>query len=271
MPKSPEPQPSAAVILIDPEREGPGFRLYLLRRAGGSRFMPGRYVFPGGRVEPGDGPEPRSDTALRACALRELWEEAGVCLAQPRPGAPAPEQQALAAARARMLAGEQSAAEALAGLGLSPAPEALTPYARWITPEARPQRFDTTFYLARMPAGQAASADRTETEAGLWLAPEEALAENAEGRVSLAPPQVRILGELATHRDAGELLAAAAGSDLAPVMPVLHAGESGRVIMLPWDRDYAAGVPADPARPCPAGSASRLAHSRGRWLPLVAE
>lgn len=263
---------SASVILLRPgSAPDHPFELYLLRRAGSSRFMPGRYVFPGGRLEPEDGPLPPSQEALKTCALRELWEEAGVCLARPLPKAAPPAWPQIEAARAGMLAGEAVLALALAALGLEPDLKALTPYARWITPKARPRRFDTTFFLAQMPAGQTASSDEAETTEGLWVSPAQALSQNQEGRVALAPPQVRILGELSAFAGRDDLLAAAQAADLTPVMPKGHFTKTVRTIMLPWDPDYEAGIPTREATPSPAGQCSRLVHTDDRWLPYRAD
>lgn len=230
--------------------------------------MPNRFVFPGGRVEPSDGPDPMAEPALRTCALRELWEEAGVILASDPAAAAAlaPEERA----RAALEAGEAGLAPTLAGLGLTPDLEALVPYARWITPTARSQRFDTMFYLALMPAGQEAACDRKETSQGLWLGPARALEENQAGRVELAPPQVRILGELSVHSSLDSLWAAARRADLAPVQPFLWRKEGRRVILLPWDPDHPRQEPLTPARPCPAYQCSRLVHEKGRWWPYRA-
>ncbi len=266
-----QPLASASVILLDPQRGGgEPFGLYLLRRRAESRFMPNRFVFPGGRVDPHDGPDPASDQALRVCALRELWEESGVLLAPELERGGGPDTRELN--RARRALQEQGAglAQALAGLGLSLHLTALRPYARWITPQARSQRFDTLFFLARMPAGQEADADRQETSEGLWLGPRQALAENLEGRVELAPPQVRILGELAAAGGLDRLWESAGAGGLEPVLPVLWIRGEQRVILLPADPDYAAGAPGDPDNPglaCPAHQATRLVHSQGRWRP----
>jgi len=270
----PQPQPSASVILLDPQRgrEEP-FGLFLLRRRAQSSFMPGRFVFPGGRVEPGDGDDAWSPEALGRCALRELWEEAGVILARElsRPGVLLPPAPAREDARRALQEQRTTLEQALAGLGLTPHLEGLRPYARWITPLARPQRFDTRFYLACMPAGQEADSDQMETSEGLWLGPGQALRENQEGRVELAPPQVRILGELATYPSLDALWSRQA--DLEPVMPMLWAGQGQRIILLPDDPDYPAHAPADPrspGQPCPAHQATRLLHQEGRWLPYRA-
>ncbi len=256
-------QSSASVVLLDPTRgNGEPFGVFLLRRSQKSSFMPARFVFPGGRVEAGDGPDPGDLETLRRCALRELWEEAGVLLARGRDGL-WPGAEALDG-----LVREGAGLEReLNARGLTWDTASLRPWARWITPAARAQRFDTVFFLATMPPGQEASADHQETSQGLWLGPEQALAENLAGRVELAPPQVRMLGELAACDGLESLWRAPV--DLAPVRPRLWLGSGGRVVMLPWDRDYAAVEPG-PCEACRAHQASRLVDREGRWLPYRA-
>ncbi len=260
--------PAATVILLDSQgTPGEPFAVFLLRRRAASAFMPNRYVFPGGKVEPGDGTDPLDPMALRRAALRELWEEAGIVLAKPQKRVvevPAAELHAL---RAALQQGTQSLQQALAGLALRPDLDALLPFAHWVTPQARTRRFDTHFFLARLPAGQQAACDQSETTGGLWLGPAEALARNQAGRVSLAPPQVRLLGELSQW---GSLEAAwhqAAMRSPRPVRPKLWQGKDRRMVLLPWDPDYGPGQPRSPARPCPAAEATRLVHANGLWLP----
>lgn len=273
MQNQPNIQPSASVILLR-RSEGPDnpFCLYLLRRRGKSRFMPNRYVFPGGRVEPEDGQDPMSDPALRICALRELWEEAGVILAddpQKAAAASGPEGQEV---RESLQAGRAGLNEAMASLGVNPNLEALIPYARWITPPARNMRFDTMFYMALCPEGQKADSDHKETEVGVWLTPREALEQNQQGEVGLAPPQVRILGELSEYKSLEQLLESGGQRDLSPVRPFLWIKDGKRIILFPHDPEYqrqAPSTPEEPGRPCTAGQATRVVDVEGRWLPYV--
>src|ERR687892_1914474 len=84
------PRPAATIILL--RRGGRhierGVEVLLVRRNPEARFMPGVWVFPGGVVEqserPGDPSGERSpeddERAHRACAIRELEEEAGIVL-----------------------------------------------------------------------------------------------------------------------------------------------------------------------------------------------
>src|SRR5450631_4801953 len=69
------PRQAATVILL---RGGDGgLEVLLARRNPAARFMGGAWVFPGGAVSPGDGD---GETGLRAAAVRELREEAGIGL-----------------------------------------------------------------------------------------------------------------------------------------------------------------------------------------------
>ena len=268
---NPPIQAAASVILLgdDPKGTEP-FAVFMLRRRAQSRFMPGRYVFPGGRVDPIDDTAGMDADTFMACALRELWEESGVILAEECERAACLPGCAREEARRALLRTELDLEEALAWLGLSPDYACLVPYARWVTPRARPQRFDTVFYLAAMPAGQKAAADRVETQEGVWVGPQRALALNESGEVSLAPPQVRILGELADFGSLAELLAREWEPGQPPVRPELWVEGRRRVLLFPWDPDHRYRAPQDVenlGRPCPAGRASRLLHVKGRWLP----
>lgn len=266
-----EPLASASIVLLDPKRgQNEPFGLFLLKRRTGSSFMPDRFVFPGGKVEPTDGAYPFADHTLRTCALRELWEESGVILAGAPEEAAALDPAKRDSALAELEAGQKDLAQAMTDLGLTPALKMLFPYARWITPPARAKRFDTMFYLALMPEGQKAVSDNKETTQGIWLGPERALEENQAGRVELAPPQVRILGELAVHDSLEHLLESSRQADLSPVQPFLWIEGKKRVILLPWDPDYSAREPVSSARPCPAHQCTRLVHDKGRWLPFGA-
>ncbi len=151
-------RPRHAATLIIVRRDGPEPRLMMGRRAGGHSFMPGKWVFPGGRVDRNDFSAPaatelrpivearlrqtarhRNEAALpRALALaavRETFEEVGLLLARPAPARPGagPWRDFLA----------QGAQPDLASLSF---------VARAITPPYRPKRFDARFFMAEAAA-----------------------------------------------------------------------------------------------------------------------
>jgi 8-oxo-dGTP pyrophosphatase MutT (NUDIX family) len=230
------PRDAATVILlrqaVDAGAGGVGFEAFLLRRTAELEFAPGAYVFPGGSVDARDadpgvgwaGPRPADFAALldvppdRARALvcaavRETFEESGVLLAGASHDDLVSDSAALAADRHALLAGTASLAEVLGRRGLVLRTDLLTPWARWITPEASPRRFDTWFFAAALPPGQAATAapeghaDPGESESGAWLRPASALEAARAGQMTLLPPTAVTLGELARHADVPAILA----------------------------------------------------------------
>jgi 8-oxo-dGTP pyrophosphatase MutT (NUDIX family) len=230
------PRDAATVILLrqaaDAGAGGAGFEAFLLRRTAELEFAPGAYVFPGGSVDATDadtslgwaGPDPAEFAALldvppdRARALvcaavRETFEESGVLLAGASHDDLVRDSVALAADRHALLAGAASLAEVLGRRGLVLRTDLLTPWARWITPEASPRRFDTWFFAAALPPGQAATAapeghaDPGESESGAWLRPASALEAARAGQMTLLPPTAVTLGELAGHADVPAILA----------------------------------------------------------------
>ena len=169
---------------------------------------PRRRTSPPGSTCPGT----RAGAGVRR--LRETFEESGVLLAgtgDDRFGS-----AALAADRHALLAGAASFGEVLGRRGLVLRADLLTPWARWITPEVSPRRFDTWFFAAALPPGQDATAapegfgDQAgpgESELGAWLRPASALEAARAGEMTLLPPTAVTLGELAGHPDVSAILA----------------------------------------------------------------
>ncbi len=232
------PRDAATIVLL---REAPGVEAYLLRRTRTLDFAPGACVFPGGAVDERDadpqigwagpapadfadqlGASPEHARALVCAAVRETFEEAGVLLAGPSPAALVDDSAALAQDRHSLLEGSLSFSELLRRRGLLIRTDLLIPWARWVTPEASPRRFDTWFFAAALPPGQTAGltspaeqhdraerAGRTgsaESEAGTWLRPAAALESARAGEITLLPPTAVTLGELAAHETVAGIL-----------------------------------------------------------------
>src|SRR5580693_4633331 len=219
------PRDAATVILVRPETgqetapetaletapgiDTAGVEVYLLLRTQALEFAPGACVFPGGSVDARDadpsiaetgwaGPAPADfghllgvpadrARALVCAAVRETFEESGVLLAGPSPADLVPDSADLAQARRALLAGSLSLSELLSRRRLLLRADLLTPWARWITPEVSPRRFDTWFFAAALPAGQLAglapadqlaglpAAGPGESDSGTWWRPAAAL------------------------------------------------------------------------------------------------
>jgi 8-oxo-dGTP pyrophosphatase MutT (NUDIX family) len=194
------PRPAASVVLLrrggrHSERE---LEVLLLRRSQEARFMPGVWVFPGGSVDVADG---EGEAGHRACAVRELGEEAGIQL---------------------------------------PADEELVLFSRWITPEIISTRFDAWFFLALAPAHTPPKPDGVETVEGGWYRPEVALQELEKGDMALAFPTIMQLQALREFRTADEAIAAHRDAAIEPILPKMIGEGEGKRLALPGDPDYPA-------------------------------
>ncbi|MFC0283557.1 NUDIX hydrolase [Camelimonas abortus] len=145
------PRNAATLIIID--RSGRWPKVLMGRRHEGHRFMPGKFVFPGGRIEANDRfmtpasdlhpvvdrkllartvrPAPSRGRALALAAIRETFEETGLLLGR----RDAPPRRPPAGPWADF-----------AAHGVTPDLEPLRFVARAITPPGRPKRFDTRFF-----------------------------------------------------------------------------------------------------------------------------
>ena len=236
------PRPAATVVLVRP---GDPFEVYVLRRASTMVFG-GLHAFPGGGVDPSDRPETvRTDWSARlgvlgeqaraivGAAARELFEETGVLLAGPahRPdrsvgdvSTPDWEADRLAVATR-----ERTMSDLLARRGLRLRDDLLLPWARWITPEFEPRRFDTWFFVALLPAGQTARDISGEAEGTAWISPAR-----ADG-LAMLPPTRSMFNDLSAYAGIEGVVAAAADRNAAaPVMPRAElTADGGGVLRLP--------------------------------------
>ncbi len=148
-----KPRDSATLILIDRTESVP--KVLLGRRHERHRFMPGKFVFPGGRIEPTDRqmaalaplheryvtrlmrhvrrPSAAKAAAFALAAVRETYEETGLMLGVRTDAA---------------INTPPGAWEAFARAGVIPDLSAIHFVARAITPPKRPLRFDSRFFAA---------------------------------------------------------------------------------------------------------------------------
>jgi 8-oxo-dGTP pyrophosphatase MutT (NUDIX family) len=194
------PRAAASIVLL--RRGGKhsqrALEVLLLKRSGEARFMPGVWVFPGGSLDEADGAD---EPGLRACAVRELAEEAGIEL---------------------------------------PPDEELVPFTRWITPEVIATRFDAWFFLALAPAHTPPRPDGVETTEARWFEPAAALEAEQAGELVLSFPtrtQLRWLSEFPTSDAA---LAAYRERTVEPILPKVVADGAEPRVVLPGEPGYPA-------------------------------
>jgi 8-oxo-dGTP pyrophosphatase MutT (NUDIX family) len=245
----PAPIPSATLLLL---RDGPGgLEVFMVKRHHQIDFASGALVFPGGKFAKGDGdPALRShcdgadgltdeDLALRACAIREGFEESGIILARPA-GCPVLASDETSSRlqdwRPKLDKGEAGLTEFAAVAGLRFACDALVPFARWITPTFMPKRFDTHFYLAATPYGQRGSHDGREGVDSVWTTPERAIAEKDRWTV-IFPTRMNLL-KLGKSKTVAEALAAAQAAPIVTVEPKVTQKDGKPVLTLPVEAGY---------------------------------
>ncbi len=148
------PRDAATLILV--RNDGAAPQVLMGQRHASHKFMPNKFVFPGGRVDPADSrvrpveglrndvatllkdrmrgtPTDNRARALAMAAIRETFEETGLAVG-------------------RLIDTPQHSKQedwnAYFALGVSPALGALDFVARAITPPYRTRRFDTRFFIA---------------------------------------------------------------------------------------------------------------------------
>lgn len=162
--------PAATVILL--RDAGDGLETLMLRRNSKLAFHGGAWVFPGGRIDPEDYPAHDANNdmaAARRAAVREAHEEAGLVVAA----------------------------------------EQLVFLSHWTTPEDRPQRFSTWFFVSAAAEG-AVQIDGGEIHDHQWMRPAHALDAQRAREIELPPPTYVTLLKLTPYASVGAALTALA-------------------------------------------------------------
>lgn len=177
----PSPRPRDAATLILVRRDGAQPRFLMGKRSRQHAFMPEKYVFPGGRVDPLDARAPilsdlsertraklaigtrRTPRAFALTAIRETYEETGLIVGQTGCS------QASVPADWRAYYAD----------GVMPCLHGLTFIGRAITPPYRPKRFDARFFMADAEAAlidKRAPLDGVELSDLQWVTQAQAMA-----------------------------------------------------------------------------------------------
>jgi 8-oxo-dGTP pyrophosphatase MutT (NUDIX family) len=239
------PVPSATLILL---RQGSqGIEVLLLQRTPRSGFIPGAWVFPGGRVDPEDGDpeilphieglterEAREQLAFEGvefpalafwvAAARETFEETGALLS---PGAASMKPDELEGARRSLLEGERSFREILKDLGLTLNLRRLQYHGYWLTPECEPRRYETRFFMTEVNSDVLVTPHEREMVADRWLTPNQAIARNQAGALPLVLPTLFTLQELLPFRTPREAIEELGGRPVPKRLPVPERAEGG--------------------------------------------
>jgi 8-oxo-dGTP pyrophosphatase MutT (NUDIX family) len=237
-------RPAATVMLV--RDASSGVEVFLMKRSAHGMFG-GLHVFPGGKVDDADhakrwialsrglgdvdasailGIEAGGLGYWVAC-IRECFEEAGVLLAT------GPDSEILRlhseevrgrydAWRTRINDSEDGVLEAMCTEEkLLLAADQLAYVSHWITPIGQPRRYNTRFFVARVPAQQEALHDGFETIESIWIRPEEALERFGAGELNLISPTFKNLQAIADFDSTEALLEAKRRIDPASIPTIL--------------------------------------------------
>ena len=202
----PETVAAATVVVLRDSAEG--IETLLLRRNSKLGFAGGAWVFPGGRVDPGDldpdHPDDEEEAARRA-AVREAAEEANLVVE----------------------------------------PDSLVVISHWTPPMVAVKRFATWFFLAKAPA-TLVEVDGGEIVDHVWVRPNTALERHTAREVELLPPTWVTLYRLSQHADVAAALAAVADEPVDHYVTKFINADGRTISMWAGDAGYDLGDPSVP-------------------------
>lgn len=244
-----EPVPASTVVVCRITTKWP-HKILLIKRSERATFLPGAYVFPGGRIEEQDhafakilARDTTNSSRVRssfddddnyltyvAAAIRETLEETGVSLIKTL-DAPT------------LLNVISNANESNHHITFS----SLWPISWWITPHGETRRFDTKFFLALIDDERSLATHQPINDEGIcdlrWLSPAEALLAYAEQEIFLAPPTRSILERMVATTSLDDFLRYV-DTPLRAIRPHFIEEDGNKTLVLPGDMAH-----SEPERP----------------------
>ena len=219
-----QPRNASTVVLSRPTAGGK-FEILLTRRPPQMKFLGGYYVFPGGAVHQddysakvlercrglsgsdarkilGNGHDPEQALGHWVAVARELFEEVGVllCVSETGDDINGGDQRArdrIELKRQAIVKNELDFGSLLESENLFCDLSRVIYFDHWVTPEIYSMRFDTRFYIAKLPQNQMPLTRSEEVTDSLWVAPQDALSRIHRRDFPLLPPTTTVLVELA--------------------------------------------------------------------------
>ena len=189
-----------------------GIETLLLRRSQAVKFGGGAWVFPGGKVERSEQAAMDELAAAKAAAVRECEEEASIQLAT----------------------------------------DDLLPFSHWTTPEGMSKRFATWFFISRVTDRLAVTVDGSEIDDYLWCLAATAVERHQRGELSMMPPTVVTLSELAAASDCDAIFRQYQARNVRPFIPRTTYVDDKVCMLYQGDAGY------DSCNPRVAGPRNRL-------------
>ena len=245
-----EPRAAATIVLL---RDGASdMEVLLMRRSRKAGFVPGAYVFPGGRVDNSDAlpavvsllddldPDSARERlehegeppaiAYYLAALREAFEETGIMVGLREDGSAPPtaaEDPTVDEIRDALMGDRIGFDEAITRLGCRIAGDTIEYIAHWITPEPEPRRYDTRFFAAKVRAGATPIVDPREMTDALWLSPHEALDRLDRGELPMVFPTIKTIEALSRYDSADDALEGYGAEPVRTILPTLVVTPTG--------------------------------------------
>lgn len=152
--------PAATVVIVRTNKQSPNeLQVLLLRRNPELLFAPNMWVFPGGKLDSSDLEQANdnSQQAHKYTAIRETLEETGLDISH----------------------------------------QSLLEISHWTTPDFRPKRFATQFFLTELSSSEQVTIDQSEIVEYRWISPTEALSLHQQQKMTMMAPTFVTLSELA--------------------------------------------------------------------------
>jgi 8-oxo-dGTP pyrophosphatase MutT (NUDIX family) len=209
-------RPSSTVVLVRAGKSCPD--VFMVKRHAKSSFG-STFAFPGGVLDASDAMVHDRSTGRSAeqagallqlnfgaldyysAAIRELFEESGVLLADHRLSVPEL-QAARAALNAGSIAWDRFAHDSRLLLHY----DQLHYFSFWITPPGLPKRYSARFFLAQLPVEQRASHDGAELTDSCWMPAADVLAARKLKQMKVPYPTRKTLKRVAEFGNTADLL-----------------------------------------------------------------